>query len=154
MWGEVRCELCLRKFHLDRRELRAAKFDPSHSELGRRSAICVRVGSARAAMSCTRSSSTPLAARWAASTLAEMSVDIRERGGLRPGRRPRAPRVERALRFGDFFRNCDEEWIWGDIWAGIAAYLRKRPVGRTPYSKNYRLKNQLISSFQYLYIYK
>ena len=135
-------KLCLRNFHL------------GHRELGKRSAICVRAGSARAAMSCTWSSSTPLGERWAASTSAEMSVDIREREGLRPGRRPRAPWVERALRFSDFFRNCDEEWIWGDIWAGVAAYRRKRPVGRTPYSKNYRLKNQLISSFQYLYIYK
>jgi hypothetical protein len=62
-------------------ELRAGEFCPSHDELGRRSARCVRASSA------------PAAASWATSALAKMSAGGRgehemSAGGGRPGQPP------------------------------------------------------------------
>jgi hypothetical protein len=72
--AQVERDLCVCELHLGHRELRAGGFNPSHIELGRRSARCVRADSARTIVSCTRVSSTPATASWA---LAKMSANGR-----------------------------------------------------------------------------
>jgi hypothetical protein len=80
------------EFHPRCRKLRASKFRPTHGELGRRSARCVRAGSTQASVSCT--------------PRAPSRLRVSRAGGVQDVRRWRLVNASCArakLRCGDFF---------------------------------------------------